>query len=531
MWQKDRIFDVAVIGGGILGTSVARDCAMRRLSVVLFEKDDLASGATGCGSGILSAEPAWVDRDLGVVRRLAEEVSVLQRIAPHLLTLTPFWVPYFSEREGHDIEARLWAYQKFSWQKGSKPHTRFSVQQARRIEPGLSSGVRGVVSFDEWIVDPVRLTIAIARSASSAGASIHTRTPVEGIEVQSGKVVGVRVRKGGQVTLVRCRTAVNAAGAAVGEVDPKILPQLRFRHFRRFYIGFERRLTQVGIAWSAGDRPPRLFYPRGDVQWLGPFETREPHGADGELGDKALSDLLQDAARIFPQIVQSRPHAIVEGKHCDSRIGFQDVLPRDFLLRHHLEGVDGLITLAGGSLMRARTLAQSATDRICRSLGLRETCRTHLESLPGCATDHPWIEQAHRTGLNPLAVKGMMRRQGYFAHPILDQVLESKEAAEVLCACEQITAAEVEYCVRNEWATDLAGVSRRTGLGRSTCQGAQCAAKTAGFLAKLLNRDSAWEREQLQRAESPHHWLQYGSHLSQWEMNRNRQLFSEGNLL
>ena len=45
--------DVIVIGGGVNGTGVARDCALRGLSVALFERNDIAFGASGNSSGMI----------------------------------------------------------------------------------------------------------------------------------------------------------------------------------------------------------------------------------------------------------------------------------------------------------------------------------------------------------------------------------------------------------------------------------------------------------------------------------------------
>ena len=71
----DRVFDVAIIGGGILGVSVARDCAMRRLSVALFEKDDSSSGTTGAGSGTSATVRSSRLPSSGAMKRIVEDTS------------------------------------------------------------------------------------------------------------------------------------------------------------------------------------------------------------------------------------------------------------------------------------------------------------------------------------------------------------------------------------------------------------------------------------------------------------------------
>jgi len=78
-------FDVAVIGGGMIGTGVARDAAMRGLKTVLFEKEDFCYGTSGRSSRMIHGGLRYlVNYDLGLVREGLREREILLRLAPHL---------------------------------------------------------------------------------------------------------------------------------------------------------------------------------------------------------------------------------------------------------------------------------------------------------------------------------------------------------------------------------------------------------------------------------------------------------------
>src|SRR5688572_1360851 len=83
---RRELVDVLVIGGGIVGAGVARDAAMRGLSVVLVEQRDLASGTSGRSSRLLHGGLRYLAQGrLGLVRQAQREKKTLSRIAPHLV--------------------------------------------------------------------------------------------------------------------------------------------------------------------------------------------------------------------------------------------------------------------------------------------------------------------------------------------------------------------------------------------------------------------------------------------------------------
>ena len=87
-------FDMAVIGGGLNGVSIARDAAGRGLRVVLIEQVDIGGGATAASTGLIHGNFSDLERGAFLrVRAALAERDVLLRTAPHLLRTTRYVLP------------------------------------------------------------------------------------------------------------------------------------------------------------------------------------------------------------------------------------------------------------------------------------------------------------------------------------------------------------------------------------------------------------------------------------------------------
>ena len=91
-------YDIVVIGGGLLGASIARDAAGRGLSVCVFEQEDFGAGATSRGSRLAAAGlNALETLDFTRVREDIREREILRRMAPHLVQPQPCLIPFYGQ--------------------------------------------------------------------------------------------------------------------------------------------------------------------------------------------------------------------------------------------------------------------------------------------------------------------------------------------------------------------------------------------------------------------------------------------------
>ena len=90
MKQDDirKSYDVIIIGGGATGAGVARDCSRRGLQVLLIERFDISTGATGRNHGLLHSGARYAVTDPESARECIEENKILRKIASHCVEET-----------------------------------------------------------------------------------------------------------------------------------------------------------------------------------------------------------------------------------------------------------------------------------------------------------------------------------------------------------------------------------------------------------------------------------------------------------
>src|SRR6516162_8227179 len=190
------MFDTAVIGGGVNGTGVARDLSLRGLRVVLFERNDLAFGASGNSSGMIHGGVRYLSQSPKVTETSCRDSGYIQHIAPHLLFRLPFLMPVKSGATGRIafelIDAYFRAYDDYQPLKHGQPHCRLDASDLARLEPGLTGSLVGGITFDEWGIDGARLCTLNAIDAIEHGASVYSHTTVERLARAEGQEDGGR---------------------------------------------------------------------------------------------------------------------------------------------------------------------------------------------------------------------------------------------------------------------------------------------------------------------------------------------------
>src|SRR5258708_17211728 len=169
-----RTFDVAIIGGGITGAGVARDAALRGMSVALVEARDFASGTSSRSSKMIHGGLRYLAQgDLALVREAASERQVVQAIAPYLAVETPFVIPARNAAAIAKLRAGLWTFEKLGGVPKSRAHQVWSAAELAAREPAMAvSGLAGATVYPEYLTNDARLTLANVRNAAAAGALV-----------------------------------------------------------------------------------------------------------------------------------------------------------------------------------------------------------------------------------------------------------------------------------------------------------------------------------------------------------------------
>ena len=507
-------FDLIVVGGGVNGTGVARDAALRGLRVALFEKDDFAIGATGNSSGMIHGGSRYLLHDPAVTRQSCLDSGYIQRIAPHLLFRIPFLVPVsrshpLAKRYLDLMEVFFLAYDRYQPLKRGKPSTRLTGEQVRRVEPGLRDDVVGAICFDEWGIDPWRLVAANAVDAARHGAHMANHSAVEGLlRDAEGRVTGVRVRdaRTGLAREVTSRVVLSCTGAWSPWVAALGGAKVRLRPGKGIHIVLDRRITNYAVVAQAIDGRQVFVFPHENTTWIG--TTDDDYFGDPDdlpVLEDEVEYLLHGIQSVFPEIRRfGRIRTLAGLRPTLFRHGvYEDDLSRGHvIIDHAAEGAPGFLSLVGGKLASYRVMAEEATDAVCRMLGRSDPCRSHKEALPGGEGPVDVPALATRYDLPEMAIQRLGYRQGALASKILR---EARRDRELVCRCEQVTAAEIRHVVRNEWVADLIDLERRTRLGTGPCMGVRCTLRAGQIVAEELGLGPTALRTMLS-AYARHRW-------------------------
>jgi glycine/D-amino acid oxidase-like deaminating enzyme len=358
-------YDVAVIGGGIVGTSAACFLAEAGASVVLYERHELAAGASGRNSGAvqhpLEALPAALHRETVAIYR---ELAAQDR--EFLLAPEPAGLLILSadedgaRRAAREMEARASVAARF-----------VAPDELRRLEPELAPGLAACRLETGYPVAPAAATQAFARRALRAGARLVTQQAARPL-LEQGRLAGVRLDSAERVA---CRQVLLAAGPWTTELvdawQERVPPPISALWGVVVSVRLTRPPTHVleelGIGALATSEPTlfSLVSAEGSSGVGSVFAAAEPDPAT------LAPILLERGARYLPALAGAR----IEGvRSCARPLSF-DGMP----LIGRVAGREGLYVCTGHGAWGISTGPASA--RLVARLMLEGQC-AELEAMP-----------------------------------------------------------------------------------------------------------------------------------------------------
>jgi glycerol-3-phosphate dehydrogenase len=522
MWARlGGEVDVMIVGGGINGAGIARDAARRGLSVVVIEKDDLASGTSSRSSKLIHGGLRYLESyEFSLVFEAVSERRILLDLAPHLVNPLGFLFPVYkgSRKNLRIIRAGMWLYDGLSLFRSPKIHKSLSPSEVAELEPAVKiEGLRGAPLYYDCATDDARLTLEVAIDATHAGATVVTHAKVESFLEENGRVVGAKVRsaRGGQEKTVRAKVVVNATGPwtdATRAMSRGDAPPL-LRVTKGVHVVVDRAklpIENAVVCFHPVDDRVLFAIPWGDRSYIGTTDT----DFDGDLDDLyATADdvrYLLEAARVyFPEHPLEAADVIATWTGLRPLIapeGSTEGVAESKVSREHqiLIGEDGLITVAGGKLTTFRRMSAEVVDTVLRLLRLSDSApreiaesRSDRVPLPGALgwpedddeskviarvleTGAPAIDEtiaAHLTsvyGMVAVQVAGLCAADPSLATPLVEG------RPEIL--------AQVDWAVHRELAASVSDVMiRRTQLFfRDFDQGLSAVAAVADRMAEIL---------------------------------------------
>ncbi|MFC4564683.1 FAD-dependent oxidoreductase [Nocardiopsis mangrovi] len=473
-------FDLLVIGGGILGTSVAWMATQAGLRVAMVDAGDFAGATSSASSKLVHGGLRYLQT--GNVRLVAENHrerrALSGDVAPHLVTPMPFLVPVYKggPHSAAKMAAGAFLYSALS-AFGDGVGRVMSPAQARRLAPALrTDGLKAVAAYHDHQMNDSRMAIMTVRAAAEAGAVVLNHARVVGLRTTHGRVTGADLRDGvdGTEFGVDARLVLNATGPWVDHLrrmeDPAAAPSVRLSKGAHLVLRTDR-------PWRAVLTIPVDKY---RVSFAIPWEDHLLLGTTDEsyAGDPAdVGVVAADTDQILGEAA-----AAVEADTLDpDRITYSfaglRVLPggpgstssakRETVVTL---GRGGMLSVAGGKWTTYRHIGRTVIERLrrVRAVPLAEDMSPTLKTVPLPGIGRPEAV-AHRlmadreppARMDPLVARHLATHYGSVSLDIADLVRADPALGERIHPGGPDIWAQAVFARNNEWAVTVDDVLRR----------------------------------------------------------------------
>jgi len=512
--------DVIVIGGGINGAGIARDAAMRGLTVLLLEARDFGSGTSSWSSRLIHGGLRYLEYyEIPLVYESLHERRRLRHIAAHLVKPLRINIPIYrgGRRPKWLVHLGMLVYDLLSLGKSLPRHRMLSRDELLAAEPGVNpDGLSGAAQYyDGQLTYAERLVVENIIDAAAAGAEVCNYSPVTSIEFgDSGMHTVVYRRHDGNEQRASARCVVNAAGPWVDHVlargsvpMPRLLGGTKGSHI--VTGSFNGAPDDAFYVEAASDGRPVFILPWNNQYLIGTTDIRyngDPNDATAS-GDE-IRYLLDATNSVFPCAGLSTRdiHYAYAGVR---PLPYQEDGPESAITRRHIihrhDGrARGMLSVVGGKLTTYRRLAEQVVDCVEQARGRnKSSCATGTTPLPGARRcDEAQRALASQGELSDTGRERLLSVYGGRSLALLALMREDPSLAAKLDASGTSYAAEAVFAIRYEFAQTLADiVHRRTMIGLSPDLGEAAWSAVAALAARELGWSDETAAQQIRDLE------------------------------
>src|SRR5208282_5768537 len=377
-------FQVVVIGGGINGVAVARECARAGKHTLLVEQNDFASGVTSRSTRIIHGGLRYLEHgELGLVRESLREREALLRQRSHLVHPMHFvlLLNETSRRSAMKVRAGLWLYQRMARKSPSQDATEMEL---KRLERALDAGHRwSFFNYEDAQCEfPERLVAEWLMEAVDAGAVVRNHMEALAVDVAHGRTRGVLLRDQitGRDQRVDAGWVINCSGPWADRVCQRSsirMAKPMVGGLRGSHIVLPRFSgpPNAAVYTEAVDGRPFFVLPWNDQMLVGTTEVAD-NGDPGKTvpSPDEINYLVRSVAQLFPKAkitTQSVKHAFAGIRPLPySPDNKPSAVTRQHILHDHSDdGAARMLSVIGGKLTTAASLARDCA----RKVGLKVT--------------------------------------------------------------------------------------------------------------------------------------------------------------
>ncbi|MBZ5649656.1 MAG: glycerol-3-phosphate dehydrogenase/oxidase [Acidobacteriia bacterium] len=511
-------FHVIVIGGGINGVAIARECARAGRRTLLVEQHDFAAGTTSRATRIIHGGLRYLEHaEIGLVHESLVERRRLLRERPHLVHPIHFLLALDqnSGRSALAIRTGLWLYRRLG---GGKLQAGSSREDQQKLERLLDSGRRwSVFSYEDAQCEfPERLVAEWLVEATEAGAVARNHTQVLAVDVRHRRVVGVLLRDqlSGKEERVEATWIINATGPWADRICQRSriqTPHPMVGGVRGSHIVLPRfaGAPDAAVYTEAVDKRPIFVIPWNEQVLVGTTEVSD-QGDPGKVqpSPEEIDYLVRSLLHLFPGVKLST---------ADIRYTFAGVRPLPFApkenasavtRKHHLhdhapDGAEHMISVIGGKLTTAAELARQCASKIGASRKSSKTLAIASAQNAELLLDRWVIEIGNRGGISEDTARGIVEWHGRRALDISRMALRSAELRAPLCSHTEHIVAEAVDAFTGEGAVTLGDVLlRRVPVALGACWSPTCSREAAARIGAVMGWNETQSADQLEAFES-----------------------------
>jgi glycerol-3-phosphate dehydrogenase len=501
---ESQHFHVVIIGGGINGVAVARECARAGKRTLLVEQNDFASGVTSRSTRIIHGGLRYLEHgEIALVRESVRERERLLRERSHLVQPAHFLflLNEDSQRTAMKVRAGLWLYLRFAGRKSPD----LSEMELMRVQRTLDAGHKWTIfNYEDAQCEfPERLVAEWMTEAAEAGAVVRNHCEVLAVDVAQGRARGVllRDRISGKDERVDANWILNCTGPWADRICQRSAvrtskPMLGGVRGSHIVLGRFSGAPSSALYTEAADGRAIFILPWNEQVLVGTTEvadTGDP--AKTSPSSEEIEYLLRTVTKLFPKAkisahdikyafagVRPLPHS--PGNNAAA------VTRRHFLHDHTPDGAARLISVIGGKLTTAASLARECA----RKIGIAVAEPGIVAIGPGRSLD-PMLDQevieiARAGSVSQETARGMMEWHGRRAMDIARMALVSAELRAPICPHTSHIVAEVVEAFRKEFAVTLGdALLRRVPVALGACWSESCSREAALRVGAVLGWD------------------------------------------
>jgi len=461
--------DVVIIGGGVIGVSIARELSRYSLKIILIEKeDDVAMGTSKGNSGIIHA---GYNADFRTLKGRLNIKSnprfdkLCQDLKVRFKRIGSLVVGFTEEDLG-----KLKELKKNGEKNGIKNLEIIKGHKLFELEPNLNPQVRyALYAPSAGIVSPYKLTIALADNAVINGVKVLLETEAKDIRIEEKQVYGVVTDRG----LIKTRVIINAAGLYTDEIAKTAGYSFKISPLKGEYQLFDKQWGNL-VSHIIFPIPSKLSKGilvtptvHGNLL-IGPNSCRVKEKDDLSTTRAGTREVYEGARKLIPHLPRQDPINSFSGLRAD-------IEGRDDFVIEASKKIRGFINVAGiesPGLSSAPAIAEMVSN-ILKEVAQEISPRLELnyqddfvETLP----EQPkFADYLDRTG------------------EWQEIVEKDADYGEIICRCEKVSKGEMLRAIHQPLpARSLDAIKRRIRAGMGRCQGGFCSPKVLKILSEEL---------------------------------------------